>query len=258
MATTIGVKNPIRYRGYYYDTETGLYYLQSRYYDPETCRFINADSLIIAGDYLQGTNMFAYCLNNPVMYVDPSGYITETQKMAVDIVVIIGALCYIADYAEKYNKDINAFSDFLGRTTNEDTTLDELADTLMIGVYVLAGEDWFSSFLSLKGVSGDLKDISNAVMGISTKDGGFVSVAIDTAINILMDYYNPLMFDEEFNLNLPIHLANAAVGVGIAKFSMDLGLAVTAATGGNAVAGFAVGTAFYLIASYGWNNISSS
>lgn len=73
LAETIGVKNPLRYRGYYYDTETGLYYLQSRYYDPETCRFINADSLLVAGDYLQGTNMFAYCLNNPVMYVDPSG-----------------------------------------------------------------------------------------------------------------------------------------------------------------------------------------
>ncbi len=74
LADTIGVKNPLRYRGYYYDTETSLYYLQSRYYDPETCRFINADSLLIAGDYLQGTNMFAYCLNNPVMYVDPTGY----------------------------------------------------------------------------------------------------------------------------------------------------------------------------------------
>ena len=73
LADTIGVKNPLRYRGYYYDTETSLYYLQSRYYDPETCRFINADSLLVAGDYLQGTNMFAYCLNNPVMYVDPSG-----------------------------------------------------------------------------------------------------------------------------------------------------------------------------------------
>ena len=50
-----------------------MYYLQSRYYDPETGRFINADTLIVASDYLQGTNMYAYCLNNPVMYVDPTG-----------------------------------------------------------------------------------------------------------------------------------------------------------------------------------------
>ncbi len=74
LADTIGVKNPLRYRGYYYDNETGWYYLQSRYYDPETCRFINADSLLIAGDYLQGTNMFAYCYNNPINSIDCSGY----------------------------------------------------------------------------------------------------------------------------------------------------------------------------------------
>ena len=74
LADTVGVKNPLRYRGYYYDIETKLYYLQSRYYDPETCRFINADSLLVAGDdYIQGVNMFAYCQNNPVMYSDPSG-----------------------------------------------------------------------------------------------------------------------------------------------------------------------------------------
>ncbi len=257
MASTIGIKNPIRYRGYYYDTETGLYYLQSRYYDPETCRFINADSLLMAGDYLQGTNMYAYCLNNPVMYVDPTGYITDTQKMVISIITVIGALCYIEDYAERHNMDINAFSDFLERTTNDDTTLGELADTLMVGVYILEGRDWFSAFLNLKGISGDLRDISNAVMG-GANGGGFASAVIDTAINILMDYYNPLMFDEEFNLNLPIHLANAAAGMGIGTFSIELGLAVTAATGGNATAGFVIGTAFYFIASYGWNNISSS
>ena len=74
LADTVGVKNPLRYRGYYYDVETKLYYLQSRYYDPETCRFINADSLLVAGDdYIQGVNMFAYCQNNPVVYYDPSG-----------------------------------------------------------------------------------------------------------------------------------------------------------------------------------------
>ncbi|MBQ2694677.1 MAG: RHS repeat-associated core domain-containing protein [Clostridia bacterium] len=74
LADTIGVKNPLRYRGYYYDTETKLYYLQSRYYDPETCHFISMDSYFVAGDYINGMNMYAYCLNNPVMYSDHSGY----------------------------------------------------------------------------------------------------------------------------------------------------------------------------------------
>ncbi|MBE6713377.1 MAG: RHS repeat-associated core domain-containing protein [Ruminococcaceae bacterium] len=71
--TLIGLINPIRYRGYYYDMETGLYYLNSRYYDPETCRFINADGLLSTGQGVLGYNMFAYCGNNPVNRADPSG-----------------------------------------------------------------------------------------------------------------------------------------------------------------------------------------
>lgn len=70
--TKIGHLNPFRYRGYYYDTESGLYYLQSRYYDPQTGRFINADKLI-DNRYILGSNIFAYCQNNPVMYQDPLG-----------------------------------------------------------------------------------------------------------------------------------------------------------------------------------------
>ena len=66
--------NPLRYRGYYYDNETGFYYLQSRYYDPANRRFINADtySSTDPGDAI-GCNMFAYCGNNPVMRNDYSG-----------------------------------------------------------------------------------------------------------------------------------------------------------------------------------------
>ena len=66
--------NPLRYRGYYYDSETGFYYLQSRYYDPENHRFINADSFASTGQGFLGTNMFAYCNNCPTIYEDPSGH----------------------------------------------------------------------------------------------------------------------------------------------------------------------------------------
>ena len=66
--------NPFRYRGYYYDTETGLYYLNSRYYDPSIGRFINADDIgYIQPEQINGLNLFAYCGNNPVMYTDPDG-----------------------------------------------------------------------------------------------------------------------------------------------------------------------------------------
>ncbi len=70
----IGVLNPFRYRGYYYDTETGLYYLQTRYYDPETCRFISQDSIDYADpETINGLNLYAYCGNNPVMRTDYAG-----------------------------------------------------------------------------------------------------------------------------------------------------------------------------------------
>ena len=70
----VGDKNPFRYRGYYYDTETGLYYLNSRYYSPEFGRFINVDSeLAGVGGTTQGYNLFAYCFNNPVNMSDPDG-----------------------------------------------------------------------------------------------------------------------------------------------------------------------------------------
>ncbi len=73
MASTLGLNNPLRYRGYIYDRETGLYYLQSRYYDPEMGRFINADAFTSTGQGLLGNNMFAYCLNNPVNMADLNG-----------------------------------------------------------------------------------------------------------------------------------------------------------------------------------------
>ena len=73
--TFIGHINPLRYRGYYYDTETGFYYVSSRYYDPEIGRWINADNAItgVGGD-IRGYNLFAYCMNDPVNMSDHTGH----------------------------------------------------------------------------------------------------------------------------------------------------------------------------------------
>ena len=73
LITTLGTDQPFRYRGYVYDTETQLYYLQSRYYDPATCRFISADVLLSTGQGVIGHNSFAYCGDNPVARIDSEG-----------------------------------------------------------------------------------------------------------------------------------------------------------------------------------------
>ena len=82
--------NPLRYRGYYYDSETGFYYLQSRYYDPEICRFINGDKYSATATGFLGYNMFAYCNNNPIIAADYDG---EWLNIVIGAVVgaVIGA-----------------------------------------------------------------------------------------------------------------------------------------------------------------------
>ena len=73
MASTLGAANPFRYRGYYYDTESGLYYLMSRYYDPVVGRWINADGYVSTGQGILSSNMYAYCENNPINRTDKTG-----------------------------------------------------------------------------------------------------------------------------------------------------------------------------------------
>ena len=79
--------NPLQYRGYYHDADTGFYYLQSRYYDPAICRFINADTYTTSSSEFSGQNMFAYCGNNPTSRIDQNGHfwseIWEFIKTAV-------------------------------------------------------------------------------------------------------------------------------------------------------------------------------
>ena len=94
---TLADVNPLRYRGYYYDSETGFYYLQSRYYDPEIGRFINADNQIagIGGEVL-GYNLFAYCMNNPVNMSDPSGYWPKWTTKLVAAVAVVAVVAVVA------------------------------------------------------------------------------------------------------------------------------------------------------------------
>ena len=96
LAATIGKKNPFRYRGYYFDAESGMYYLQSRYYDPEIRRFVSADNvgfLSANSAGLKQKNLYAYCENNPVVRLDNGGQFWETIFDVISLGASIVEVC---------------------------------------------------------------------------------------------------------------------------------------------------------------------
>ena len=126
--------NPFRYRGYYYDTETGLYYLQSRYYNPEWGRFLNADSCLYSS--MLGFNMFVYCDNNPVNYIDPYGddatavlewwmaiggaiSLVDGPLPVIDIIVIGGAAIIYACNYDEINNYVQSTTDGIWNAAEE-------------------------------------------------------------------------------------------------------------------------------------------
>ena len=119
--TDIAKQNPLRYRGYYYDNETDYYYLQSRYYDSNICRFINADIAEISKmskDVTVSDNLFAYCNNSPVNNSDSSG------KLPISVSLLIGAvfgliILYVVDVITNlikkrtWYKRVSSISDYV-------------------------------------------------------------------------------------------------------------------------------------------------
>ncbi len=104
--TAIAELNPIRYRSYYYDSETELYYLNTRYYSPELCRFINGDSQI--NDDTLGNNLFVYCGNNPIKRIDEQGKFWNVVAGAVigAIVSFVGTAVANVSSGKAWNNGI--------------------------------------------------------------------------------------------------------------------------------------------------------
>ena len=112
-STSIGHINPFRYRGYYYDVETGFYYLQTRYYDPTICRFINADNYELVAELSQTVgqlNLYAYANNNPVMLTDETG---EGILLALIGILASGAINGVVALMTK-NETESAWGAFAG------------------------------------------------------------------------------------------------------------------------------------------------
>ncbi len=99
LSNSLGKYQPFRYRGYVYDEETGFYYLQSRYYDPTTCRFISADVLLSTGQGVVGHNSFAYCLNNPINRCDSNGAFSWGTLLTCVAIVAVAAVVVAATVA---------------------------------------------------------------------------------------------------------------------------------------------------------------
>lgn len=94
--THIANINPFRYRGYYYDTETRLYYLKNRYYNPEWCRFLNVDSIIDSDNDIMSNNLYLYAKNNPIMYRDSDGTFALGLLLGKIATAVVQAVVVIA------------------------------------------------------------------------------------------------------------------------------------------------------------------
>ena len=158
-ATFIGNINPFRYRGYYFDAETGLYYLQSRYYDPQYGRFINADDIsYLDPEDLTGGNLYAYCGNNPVMYYDPSGHFLISTAIligvAIGAAIGFGAAAYIdyKDDGQLFNGSVKWY-DYLGATVLGGA----IGAAVGYGIGYLAGGT-YANGLAAKSVSAGVKN----------------------------------------------------------------------------------------------------
>ena len=147
MASTLGKHNPLRYCSYVYDEETKLYYLQSRYYNPEICRFISADAFVSTVQGILGYNMFAYCGNNPVMRVDRTGSLPSWNDIA-SVFTAVGNWVYnqiVQPVAGFFNAISEDFKNYNPNNTDKDNVFSANNFSNYNGIFVIL-TDFDASF----------------------------------------------------------------------------------------------------------------
>ena len=165
--------NPIRYRGYYYDAETGLYYLQSRYYDTTTRRFLNADEILGANSDINALNLYAYCGNNPVVREDANGNFWLTSIAASVAVGVVTQ--YIGDVV----------GNILDGKTGYDIFKVDFDDPEKIGEYIAAGVTALIPGTRLAGAF--VRNVTaECIKGVVSSLGGKKVDLVESIVNIGM------------------------------------------------------------------------
>ena len=186
QSTFIGNINPLRYRGYYYDTETGFYYLQSRYYDPAIGRFISADTFATTDcNGFLSSNMFAYCENNPVMCSDPVGELkmrfdaeTLTVEAKLESDLDIGLYCGVQMFRIKGRVSSLVGLGFITAATGGGTA----------AAAVAAYATLFSAADSGLSIAQYTTDIVNAISIYKAQGNVYVSYTPPKGITDFLDY----------------------------------------------------------------------
>ena len=195
LASTLGTQNPFWYRGYVYDEEMELYYLQTRYYDAEVGRFISADMYMSTGQGALGHNMYAYCGSNPISNIDPNGAWTLGISLSANLTFILGVSVGVGIYIDDdWNFDIQwsyavpgvddtfstGIADIGGGVALQYTNRDTVYDLYGLASYIGAsgGPLWY--------VGGDVISFLDANNAYSEIDGfqivGGVGFGFDTHI----------------------------------------------------------------------------
>ena len=180
----IATLNPFRYRSYYYDTETNLYYLESRYYDPETGRFISADDTsYLDPESINGLNLYAYCLNNPIRLSDPTGSMPFLIALGLAFLIgatigaITGATLSAATYAMTTEEDDFDRNEFWAETLSG--AVSGAITGGVAGVLSVTGASagWVLGSYIVAGASGGMAGaiVKNTMLGndFNTKETGF-------------------------------------------------------------------------------------
>lgn len=214
----IGNLNPFRYRGYYQDTETGLYYLMRRYYDAVTHRFINADGYFQSGGSILDANTFAYCGNNPVNLSDPNGEHSCGAPTCPKCDSTRRAFLQTEKGIKLYNKchgtnyyGVNDKGDFIKyKQSSGSTGATHAVSTINSGLSTAAGA-----------VAKAPKPFLAALKFNAALSAPFsiFSISVDTAVN----FSNPLLTDSQKGLLFGFDILMAGVGIFASAFIPGIG-----------------------------------